>query len=163
MRPALLVIDMQKQFATRPQAKASMEAAAEYIAYVIKLFEKKKLPIIHILHDEGGKDAPKAEDFWEIDRVAVADRSTAIIKSHGSGFSGTDLEARLRACGAELVLVCGFSAEYCVLSTTRAAYDLGWKPIILVGGIASADESVIPFVYKINDTITAGALETVLG
>jgi nicotinamidase-related amidase len=47
MKPALMIIDMQKEYFTG-YAKESMTAAAEYINEVVGYFREKKLPIIWV-------------------------------------------------------------------------------------------------------------------
>ncbi len=164
MKPALLVIDMQKKYQdASPGAKNSMHKAVEYIEFAIELFGKKNLPVFHVLQEADDPAAPKGEDFWELDAIAVKNRNDAVLKEKNSGFVGTDLGARLTAAGADCVVITGFAAEYCVLSTTRDAADHGWKPILLEGAIAGIDETKIPFVLDINDHVTATALETLLG
>jgi nicotinamidase-related amidase len=164
MKPALLVIDMQKRFLSLDEATAaSMRKASEYIEWAISLFEKKGFPIVHVVHTDGDVAGPFTEDFWELDPIAAKDRKDVVIKNRGSAFSGTDIEARLRAAGADCVVITGFCAEWCVLSTTRGASDLGWKPMILRGAIASDDAEAIKFVVDKNDSVSAGALATLLG
>ncbi len=51
MKPALLVIDVQKQFFnSNPQTVQSLRDAIEYINAAIALFRAKNLPVICIQH-----------------------------------------------------------------------------------------------------------------
>jgi len=68
----------------------------------------------------------------------------------------------MRALSVDTVLVTGFSAEYCVLSTYRGAQDFDFTPIILKGPLASDNPEHIRFVEEISETISYGALETML-
>ncbi|HVO44159.1 MAG TPA: hypothetical protein VMT34_16135, partial [Aggregatilineales bacterium] len=61
------------------------------------------------------------------------------------------------------VVVTGFSAEYCVLSTCQGARDLDLTPMILRGSLASTTPDNIPFVESISDVISYGALKKILG
>jgi len=58
--------------------------------------------------------------------------------------------------------VTGFCAEYCVLSTYRGAKDLDLTPIILRDSLASDNAEHIRFVEEISETISLGALKTLL-
>jgi nicotinamidase-related amidase len=60
------------------------------------------------------------------------------------------------------VIVTGFCAEACVLSTARGAEDYDFNAIILRGALASTNPERIPFVESISDLISYGALKTVL-
>ena len=63
----------------------------------------------------------------------------------------------------DTVIITGFCAEYCVLSTYRGADDLDLAPIILRGALASATVENIKFVESISEIISYEALKKVLG
>jgi nicotinamidase-related amidase len=63
----------------------------------------------------------------------------------------------------DTVIITGFCAEYCVLSTYRGAQDLDLTPIILRGSLASDNLEHIKFVESISDIISYGVLKKVLG
>ncbi len=54
MKPALIVVDMQKEYYA-PQTKELMDRAVEHINYLIPLFEERGLPVIWVqdIDDEG--------------------------------------------------------------------------------------------------------------
>jgi len=60
MKPALLVIDVQKAFfGLDPVMTQSLENAIEYINAAIKLFREKQLPVLCVQHiDEGDNLVP---------------------------------------------------------------------------------------------------------
>ena len=60
------------------------------------------------------------------------------------------------------MILSGFCAEFCVLSTYNGAQDLDLIPIILKGAIASDSREHIKFVEEITETISYGALKTML-
>jgi nicotinamidase-related amidase len=62
----------------------------------------------------------------------------------------------------DAVIVTGFCAEFCVLSTYRGAEDFDFKPIILKDSLASDNTEHIRFVEEISETISFGALKTLL-
>jgi len=63
MKPALLVIDVQKKFFKfSPTTAQSLNDAIEYINEAIKLFREKDLPVVCVQHmDEEGKLVPGEE------------------------------------------------------------------------------------------------------
>jgi len=85
-----------------------------------------------------------------------------IEKTYGNSFNKTPLEERLRDLGVDTVIVTGFCAEYCVLSTYRGAQDLDLTPIVLRGSLASGNLENIKFVESISEIFSFGALEKVL-
>lgn len=164
MKPALLVIDMQKDFFNLNQACSdSMKSAIDYINQAIDLFRRKNLPIIVIQHkneERGFVPGNPASDVS--DNVKVESQDIRVVKSYGNSFTKTGLAERLRELGVDTVIETGFCAEFCVLSTYIGAQDFDFTPIILKGSIASDNAEHIRFVEEITETISLGALKTLL-
>lgn len=164
MKPALLVVDVQKRFfEISPFTAQSLEDAIEYINAGIALFREKSLPVISIQHTDPKENLlPGAEGFALPDQMHILPEDLHIHKTYGNSFNKTGLEDELRRQGVDTVIVTGFCAEYCVLSTYRGAEDLDYKPILLRGALASATPEHIHFVETICDIVSIGALEKLL-
>ncbi len=164
MKPALLVVDVQKQFfKISPVAEQSLDNAIEYINAAIEMFRDHNLPVICIQHmDKENQLMPGDDDFDIPDHLDILESDFHVHKTYGNGFNKTPLADKLRELGVDAVIVTGFCAEGCVLSTCRGALDYDLKSIILRGAIASHRPENIPFVDNISDVISYGALETVL-
>ena len=164
MKPALLVVDVQKEFFRRgPTTVQSLDHAIEYINAAIALFRERNLPIICIQHmDKEDKLVPGEDGFELPDKLNILPSDLHIHKTYGNSFSRTFLGDELRELGVDTVIVTGFCAEYCVLSTYRGAEDLDLTPIILLGSLASGIPENIKFVESISDVISYGALKKVL-
>jgi nicotinamidase-related amidase len=164
LKPALFIIDVQNRFFKISQASAdSLNNAIEYINVAIGLFRKKNLPIFVIHHKSEEENlAPGTPDFEVSERLKLEAQDPRIIKTYGNSFAKTGLAEKLKELGVDTVIVTGFCAEYCVLSTYRGAEDLDFKPIILRGAIASDNAEHIRFVEEITETISYGALKTLL-
>jgi nicotinamidase-related amidase len=163
MKLALMVIDMQKEFYVGP-IKDQMDRATEYINAVIPMFERKGLPIIWVQDvNESDSVVPGKEGFEFIDSLQPKPDAIRIHKTYGNSFNKTDVDKILKEHGVDTVVVTGFCAEFCVLSTYRGAKDLDYFPVILKNGIASTDDSRKKFVEDISETITYGVLEKMLG
>ena len=165
MKPALLVIDVQKQFfAISPETAASLNQAIPFINEAINFFREKKLPIIAIQHvDEAKGLVPGVPGFDLPEALNILPDDQHIQKTYGNAFNKTPLAEHLHALGVDTVILTGFCAEYCVLSTCRGAADRDLTPILLRGALASVELSHIPVVERINDVISFGALKKVLG
>ncbi len=164
MKPALLVIDMQNKFFSLNQACSdSLKSAIEYINVAIDLFRKKNLPIVVIQHknEEQGL-VPGKQGFDVPESVKLEPQDIRIVKIYGNSFTKTGLAERLRELGVDVVIVTGFCAEFCVLSTYRGAQDFDFAPIILKGSLASDNAEHIRFVEEISETISCGALKILL-
>jgi len=164
MKPALLVIDVQKAFFKfSPATARSLDDAIEYINAAIALFREKGLPVVCIQdkNEESGV-VPGAEGFDLPDSLAILPSDPHIVKTYGNGFNRTPLAELLKGQGVDTVIITGFCAEHCVLSTCRGAQDVDLTPVLLRGSLASGSPENIRFVESVNDVISYGALKRVL-
>ena len=162
MKLALMIIDMQKEYYVG-KTVAQMDRATEYINAAIPLFEEKNLPIIwvqDIAEDDGV--VPGTEGFEFIDSLTPPENTIRIHKKYGNSFNKTDCDKILKEREIDTIVMTGFCAEYCVLSTYRGAKDLDYFPVLLKNGIASVEESNKEFVENISETITFGVLKRML-
>ncbi len=164
MKLALLIIDIQKKnFNINQTCSDSLNSAIEYINAIIPLFRKRNLPIFVIQHkDEAENLVPGTPDFEVSEKLHLEPSDSRIIKTYGNAFNGTGLTERLKALGIDTVIVTGFCAEWCVLSTCRGAEDINLTPIIVRGSLASDKPERIRFVEEIQDVISYGALKALL-
>jgi len=162
MNMALLVIDMQKAF-FKDDSKKSMEKASEYINYTVALFRDNNKPIIWI-QDEDLEDGNVSgtPGFEIIELLSPQKDEKRIIKHYGNSFNKTELLDYLLNEKIDTVIITGFCAEYCILSTYRGALDHDLTPILLKNAIASGSNENIKFVEDINDTITIKILEKII-
>ena len=163
MKPALLVIDMQKAFYDEPLVKTSMDSASEYINIVLARFREKAIPIYWVHHtDEEEGPLPGQEGFEFIDKLDKREDETKITKKYGNSFNKTSLYDELKKQAIDTVFVTGFCAEYCVLSTYRGARDLDLTPILIRDCLASDNSKHIRFVEEISEIISIAALEKLI-
>ncbi len=163
MKRALLIIDMQERFFKMgPIVEKSLNDATEYINAAIEYSRNNDFPVIAIEHmDKNDNFIPGTEGFDTHSSINLIDSDPRIRKEEGSGFYNTNLGEKLRELDIESVIITGFCAEYCVLSTIRGAADSGFKPMILRNSLASFKPENIEFIEKINDVISFGALCTI--
>jgi nicotinamidase-related amidase len=164
MKPALLVIDVQKAFFNDPVTAQSLNNAIVYINAAIAMFRERHLPVICVQHmDKDDKLMPGEEGFDLPDILNILDTDLHICKTYGNSFNKTPLMDELRKLGVDTVIITGFCAEDCVLSTYRGAEDLDLTPIILRDSIASGNPENAKFVERISALISYSALKKVLG
>jgi nicotinamidase-related amidase len=164
MNMVLLVIDVQKEvMKTDTEASRSILKAMDCINAAIELFRKKNLPIIGIQHIDREEHLVPGLDGFEIpEEVKLLPSDTRIQKTHSNAFIKTELQKVLQDRNINTLILTGYCAEFCVLSTYRGARDLDMQPIILRGAIASGNPENIRFVENINEIISLGALEKLL-
>jgi len=164
MKSALLIIDVQKEFFNISQTCSdSLKSAVEHINWTMALFRKKSLPVFVIQHRSDNEGlVPGKPGFDVSESLKVEPQDTRIVKTYGNSFVKTGLAEKLRELGVDTVFVTGFCAEFCVLSTYRGAESLDFMPIIVKGCLASDNMDHIRFVEEISETISLGALKTLL-
>lgn len=163
MKAALLVVDVQKEFFKDPATARSLNDAIEYINSAIALFRSKGLPVICVQHSDDVSNMVPGTDYFGLpDSLNVMASDIHIVKTYGNSFNKTPLAATLKKLGIDSVVISGYCAEYCVLSTYRGALDLDLKPMLLRNGLASGKPENIKFVENVNDIVSYGALKALI-
>jgi nicotinamidase-related amidase len=159
MKLALLVIDMQKAY-YRNFSKESMDKASVYINTAVETFRKNNLPIVWI-QNEGKADGVVrgTEGFEIIENLKPRENEKRIIKEYRNSFNKTELLEYIKENAIDALIITGFSAAFCILSTYRAAEDHDLRPIILKGAIAGNTSDNITFVENIDNSLTINVLE----
>ena len=117
MKAALMIIDMQKEYFTG-LAKKSMTEASEYINEVLGYFRERKLPIVWVQDiDKKCGVVPDSEGFEIIDLLEKQNNEISIFKEYGNSFNKTECGNILKKENVDVIVITGYCAEYCVLST----------------------------------------------
>jgi nicotinamidase-related amidase len=147
-----------------PQTAQSLGKAVEYINAAIALLRAGNLPIICIQQlDEEEKLVPGKDGFDLPDELNILPSDVHIHKTYGNAFNKTPLLSTLHELGIDTVILTGYGAENCVLSTYRGAQDLDLTPLILRGSLASDIPENVKFVESISELVSYGALLKALG
>jgi nicotinamidase-related amidase len=157
MKPALLIIDMQRVSYSGYSAE-SMDRAAAVINRAAELFRAKGLPVVWIQQDNGGSAVPGSRPFELIDALASRDSEQRIVKRYENSFVKTGLAEYLAEQKADTPIVSGYCAEYCVLSTYRGARELDLTPLLLRGGVAGGSRENTLFVENLCEGLSPAAL-----
>jgi nicotinamidase-related amidase len=164
MKPALLVVDLQNEFfAEGSPALGSLRSAAEYVNAAIQLFRRAGAPVVVVSDIEEPDRVPGHEAFAVHASIAVEAGDLRVDKRHGNAFWKTALDEELRARSVDVVIVCGFCAEHCVLDTYRGARERGYASALLRGGLASPVGEHVRVVEAICEVVSYGALAGLMG
>ncbi len=145
---------MQKEFCVGKAAE-SMATASWYINAVAVHFRKKNLPVVWIQDmDKQYGVIPGTKGFEIIDSLERLENEIVIHKEYGNSFNKTDCGKILKQQNVDTLIITGFCAENCVLSTYRGALDLDFTPALLQHGVAGEDMENLRFVEKICDGIS---------
>lgn len=126
---ALLVIDMQvgNFKGSNPIYKGS-----DLLAKIKKLIARARaagVPVIYVQHcgPEGTIDQP-GTPTWEVHSAIAPTKGDIVIqKRHPDAFQETSLRSELESRGITRLIIAGIQTEYCIDTTCRRAYSLGYK------------------------------------
>ena len=125
---ALLIVDVQLGMFEDSDPVYRGDVLLATISDLIARARVAGLPVIHIQHC-GGENHPLKPDApgWPIHpAVAPAEGDLVIHKRHPDSFQETDLQHELETRGIKHLIVTGIQTEYCVDTTCRRAYSLGY-------------------------------------
>jgi len=105
---------------------------------------------------------PGKSGFDVIEGVKLEPQDIRIVKTYGNSYTKTELAEKLRELKVDTVIITGFCAEFCVLSTYRGTEDFDLKPIMLKSALASNNSEHVKFIEEISETISYGALKALL-
>jgi nicotinamidase/pyrazinamidase len=89
--------------------------------------------------------------------ATIVSKATAVDREAYSAFSGTNLDALLRARGAKRLFVGGLATDYCVLQTVLDARALGYWVFLLIDAIRAVDVAPDDGAKAIEEMRRAGA------
>lgn len=166
MKPVLLVIDVQNDFAdpgghfAKAGADVSdIQATIPAIGALLREARAAGLPLVHIHQNtlpQGRSDSDawlrfktrsgRSPDYtlpgsWGAEAVrpcAPEAGEPVVVKFRPDGFLGTNLDRVLKAAGHRTVVVCGLFTEGCVESTVRSASYRDYFVIVAADAVASA-------------------------
>ena len=137
LKTALLVIDVQESFRSRPYWQADeLPAFLANTQALIDACRARSIPVLQVLHREPGEDLSNPfhpasglvrsmqELTLNADEVFYKEVHSAL---YGRTSGGVTLEKWLRDHGVEEILVTGIRTEQCCETTTRHASDVGFK------------------------------------
>ncbi len=96
-------------------------------------------PVVHVQHSDGaGTPYDISAPIGAIaDVVAPRDGEPVVIKAYPSSFEQTNLQEVLKAAGVTELTIAGFMTHMCVNSTTRVAFNLGYKNTVVAAATAT--------------------------
>ena len=135
----LILIDCQNTYTRGVLELEGVQAALAEAATMLDRARTAGIPVIHIQHDAGpGSPYDVREEIGAIvDSVAPREGEPVVVKNYPNSFVGTDLDERLKALGAQNLVLTGFMTHMCVNSTARGAFNLGYAPTVVAAATAT--------------------------
>ncbi|AHL34387.1 isochorismatase [Pseudomonas brassicacearum] len=142
---ALLILDMQVGLFHGPDKPWAGEALLETLNDLMGKARSAGAPIFLVRHvgPPGSPIEPGSPLTHLVPELRLAGDEVIFEKNRPNAFAMTGLAERLRACGAEGVVIAGMKTQYCIDSTCRAARDLGFDAVLIADGHTCADTPVL--------------------
>lgn len=143
MKQALLIIDVQNDYFKNGKMELiNPDNALAKINQLEDHFFYNNLPIIYIQHIN-----PSDASFFQENTVGVAlhpqlqvkDSSIIVEKHFPNSFLETKLQEILKQHQVEQLVITGMMTHVCIDSSTRAAKELGYQPIVIADATATRD------------------------
>jgi len=133
MKTALLVIDIQQ--ALIDKHPANEEVFLKRVDELILAAHASGTEVIYVRHDGGAGDSlEKGTPGWElISSLQPTALERIFDKQYSSAFKDTGLREYLTERGITQLVICGMQTEYCIDSSTKAAFEHGFSVIIPSG------------------------------
>lgn len=153
MTTALLLIDLQNDYF--PGGAMALEGSEAAVAVATRLLDRwraRHLPVIHVQHlstrPGAGFFIPGTAGAEIHPAVAPLPGEPVVTKHMPNSFRDTPLADLLRAGGIDRLVIAGMMTHMCVDSTTRAAFDLGFRCTVVRDACATRalplDDAVVP-------------------
>ncbi len=130
---ALIVIDVQNGLLAQPDLVHDPDGTLFRIGDLVARARQTQTPVIFVQHEGTGEGHPlqKPGVGWEIHPATGYRLGDDVVeKRECDAFQDTDLQSRLSAIGATTLVVAGMCSEYCVDTSCRRAYSLGYDVIL---------------------------------
>ena len=162
MRPALIVIDVQKAF--MPMMDESEKDVAIYaINAYIDLFRKHGFPVIRIYHSSEEYGVTSGTEHFEFDdQIKVLPEDPKVIKTYGNGFNKTDLDKVIKENKCNTLFMCGLSSVGCVLATYLGSKDLDYTSFLLKDALMSHNAQYTNEIEDIFEAVGYDAVTVML-
>ncbi|WP_029186833.1 cysteine hydrolase family protein [Streptococcus suis] len=131
MKSALLVIDIQNLL-VEEKPYAIEERLALWQDSITKA-RQAGIEIIYVLQND--EELVKGTADWEIHSTVAPLASEKIFdKTFNSAFKETGLHAYLQEKGIEQLIIMGMATNFCIDTTIKVAFELGYKVAVIQGG-----------------------------
>ena len=174
IRPALVVIDLQKGIVERPTVPHTSATVVANAAKLCAHFRAKNWPVFLVRVNFTGGDAlsavsdisvpsgnPPADWAEFVPELDVQPSDHIITKRQWGAFYGTELDLQLRRRGIDTIVLCGIATSRGVESTARDAYERGYNQIFAEDAMASRSveehastiQNIFPRIGRVRSTL----------
>jgi nicotinamidase-related amidase len=143
---ALLIIDVQNAVWKRSEQNVfDSENTLKNINMLSNFAKNKHIPIFIIQHVNSEWDMDINSYNWKLyDGINIdINEYCSINKYHPSSFQKTNLDSELKKLNANELIICGSQSEFCIDTTCRHAYILGYKVTLIDDAHTTVDSKIL--------------------
>ena len=142
-KTALLIVDVQNGVLGKENQTYETERLLSNLEQLIKKAREANAPIIYVQHNAAGQLEPDTFEWQIHNRLAPDIEDIRIQKLHPSSFHDTVLEEEWRRLGATKLVIGGLQSEWCIDSTVRHGFSLGFDVTVVEDGHSTMDSSTL--------------------
>lgn len=136
MKRGLILIDIQNDYFPGGRMQlVGMEQAVHNAAELLDRFRNEGAPVLHVRHLATRPGAtfflPGTKGAEIHPAVAPRPDETVLEKHYPNSFRDTSLLAVLKQLQVQEVVICGAMSHMCIDATTRAAFDYGFRCLVI--------------------------------
>ena len=144
MKQGLILVDIQNDyFEGGSMTLRGMDEASNNARRILDRFRSDGAPLFHIQHLSIRPGAsffiPGTEGAEIHESVKPAEGEIVVEKHFPNSFRDTPLLEKLKSEDVEEVVICGAMSHMCIDATTRAAFDLGFRCVVIDDACATRD------------------------
>ncbi len=148
MNDALLVIDVQlASFPPFPSAY-QCDQLLSTVSQMVEKARRRRVPVFFVQHCDPDEPGTAGHPIHPI--LASAQDELVVQKQTPDAFQNTELHDELQKRKIERLTICGIQTEYCVDTTTRRAYGLGYRVRLVADGHSTWDGEPFSASQKID-------------
>ncbi|WP_019910839.1 cysteine hydrolase family protein [Paenibacillus sp. HW567] len=129
---ALVIIDVQEAMFSYPDMKLhDEEGVMDRIVSLLHKARSAGTPVVYIQHTED-QEYTKGTPTWQISsRITPREEDLIVEKPTWDAFHRTPLHEELQERGISNLVICGMQSEFCLDTTTRRAFSMGYSSILV--------------------------------
>lgn len=146
---ALLIVDVQvAPFIWHQYGGPELFNSEQLVQNLCSLIEKARVsntPVIYVQYTEAdGTPRGIGQPLWEVHpQIKPQEGDITVNKYHADPFYGTTLHEQLKAMNISNLVITGVQTEFCVDTTCRTAFSLGYKNILVSDGHSTFDNGTL--------------------
>lgn len=133
MTTALLIIDVQEAMFSADQKLHDEAGVMERIISLLNKARSAGSPVVFIQHtDDEDEEYRKGLPTWQISsRITPKEEEPVVEKPTWDAFHRTRLHEELQRLSVTDLVICGMQSEFCLDTTTRRAYSMGYSSVLV--------------------------------